>query len=193
MKAIIETERLIIRELLPEDKEGMFLLDSNAEVHKYIGTKPVTTIQQSIDVIAFVRQQYTDHGIGRWAMLEKSTNEFIGWIGFKLMKTPVNKHVDFIDFGYRLRQEYWNMGFATEGSEGCLKYGLNTLQLTDIYAMTDLNNGASRRVLEKVGFSLIEVFEYDAEPNWRKPNELTTWYQHKGTTAQNSSKKTMIK
>ena len=175
---IIETDRLIIRSLLPQDDEGMFHLDSDPEVHRYIGNKPVKIIEESRDVIAFIRQQYEEFGIGRWAMLDRMNNEFIGWIGFKLVKGPINKHSNFIDFGYRTRQKFWNRGYATEASKACLEYGLTTLKYKDIYAMTDINNAASRRVLEKTGFRLIEIFEYDAEPNWRAPNELTTWYKY---------------
>ena len=43
MKALLETERLILREILPTDIEGMFELDSNPIVHKYLGNKPVKT------------------------------------------------------------------------------------------------------------------------------------------------------
>lgn len=45
MKIFAETERLILRELLPSDDYGMFELDSDHEVHRYLGNKPVTTIE----------------------------------------------------------------------------------------------------------------------------------------------------
>jgi [ribosomal protein S5]-alanine N-acetyltransferase len=50
-KIFIETERLLLREMLPEDAAGMFELDSDPEVLKYIGTQPLTDIQQSRDVM----------------------------------------------------------------------------------------------------------------------------------------------
>ncbi len=45
MKIFIETERLMIRELVPEDETGMFELDSDPEVHRFLGNKPVNTIK----------------------------------------------------------------------------------------------------------------------------------------------------
>src|SRR3954462_3045386 len=102
MKIFAETERLILRELLPTDAEGMFELDSDADVHKYVGKKPVKTIDECRDVIEFIRAQYVSNGIGRWAVIEKSTNNFVGWSGLKLMKEKVNGHIDFYDIGYRL-------------------------------------------------------------------------------------------
>lgn len=83
---ILETPRLIIRELLPTDEEGMFAMDSDPEVHRYLGDKPYTDVQQSRENIAIVRQQYRDNGIGRWAVELKNTGEFIGWTGFKRMR-----------------------------------------------------------------------------------------------------------
>jgi len=109
---------------------------------------------------------------------EKDTNDFVGWMGFKYMEGPVNKHTNYYDFGYRLARRFWGKGYATESSKAALDYGLETLQLKGIYAMTDINNLASRNVLEKVGFNYIETFGYDAaEPIWRERGQPTTWYK----------------
>ena len=177
MSVYIETDRLYIRELTLADDKGMFEMDSDPLVHKYIGKKPVATIDESRKVIEFVRQQYKDHGIGRWAVLEKGTDDFVGWTGFKLMTTPVHGHSGHYDFGYRLTRKHWGKGYATESGKASFKYGIETLKFKDVYGMTDVNNAASRHVLEKIGFTFVELFKYDAEPNWRAEGELTTWYQ----------------
>ncbi|MDV7390491.1 GNAT family N-acetyltransferase, partial [Arthrospira platensis SPKY1] len=83
VKIFAETERLILREIMPSDIDGMFKLDSDPEVHKYLGNKPVTDRKQIINVINFIRKQYIDNGIGRWAIVDKKTNDFIGWTGLK--------------------------------------------------------------------------------------------------------------
>lgn len=179
METILETERLILRPLAATDVHGLFLLDSDPEVHRYIGQRPIKTEEEAANVIAIIRQQYQDYGIGRWAVIEKATNDFIGWCGFKYMTEPVNKHVNHYDFGYRLRSNFWNKGFATEASAAWLRHATDVLHLKEIYAMTDIDNMASRRVLEKTGFRLAEIFPYDALPNWREPNAPTTWYEYK--------------
>lgn len=84
----IETERLILRELLPSDDKDMFELDSNPEVHKYLGENPVKNINQVQKVITMVRNQYQTNGIGRWATIEKETGLFIGWSGLNLLPNP---------------------------------------------------------------------------------------------------------
>lgn len=92
MKIITETERLMIRELLLTDDEEMFELHSDPEVHKYLGNKTVTSKEQIIEIINFVRQQYADYGVGRWAMLNKKTNEFVGWTGLEFVTKETNNH-----------------------------------------------------------------------------------------------------
>jgi len=82
MDHFIETERLYIRELLPEDEEGMFEMDSDPEVHRFVGQRPIKTHEEAHNTINFIRKQYEDNGIGRWAVIEKETNGFIGWTGF---------------------------------------------------------------------------------------------------------------
>lgn len=180
MNVLIETERLLIRPLEITDYTGMFEMDSDPEVHRYVGNEPVKNIERIKEVIGMVRQQYEDFGIGRWAVIEKATNDFAGWTGFKFMTGPINNHNNFHDFGYRLARRFWGLGYATEAGQAALSYGIQTLNFKDIYAMTDIDNAASRRVLEKLRFKHIETFDYDAEPNWRTTGEPTTWYRWVG-------------
>ena len=169
MKIFAETERLILRELVPADDAGMFELDSDPEVHLYLGNKPVTSIEQSREAIAFIRLQYIENGIGRWAVIEKATGDFIGWSGLKLLTTEVNHHILFYDIGYRLIKRYWGKGYATESALAALSYGFNELKLTEIYGMADVDNLGSNNILKKIGLNFIETFDYDGVMhNWYK-------------------------
>lgn len=149
-------------------------------MHKYVGGKPTQTVEDTLGVIDFVRGQYVDYGIGRWAIIEKQTGDFVGWTGFKMMTERVNNHVNFYDFGYRLTRSKWQQGFGYEAALSSLAYGIEKYGFTDIYAMTDPDNAGSRRILEKLGFELKEIFNYDASPTWRQQEELTTWYKFAG-------------
>lgn len=71
MQLLIETERLLIREILPTDEQGMFELDSDSRVHQYLGGNPFTDIKQTRDLIIFIQRQYEEFGIGRWAVIQK--------------------------------------------------------------------------------------------------------------------------
>ncbi|NEM98504.1 GNAT family N-acetyltransferase [Pontibacter burrus] len=167
MQIFVETERLLLRELLPSDDRGMFELDSAFEVHRYLGNKPIKRIEESRNAIEFIRQQYLENGIGRWAVIEKETNCFVGWAGLKYVKETTNCHTNFYDLGYRFIKRFWGNGYATEAAEASIDFGFEQLKLKDIYAMVDVNNGASRRVLEKVGLTFIETFDLNGNAhNW---------------------------
>jgi RimJ/RimL family protein N-acetyltransferase len=163
----IETARLILRPLTEDDAEGMFRLDSDPEVHRYIGNKPIKTLQEAMDVITFIRQQYIDNGIGRWAVIERSTGNFLGWAGLKLMRTYINGHIDHYDIGYRLIPEYWNKGYATESALAWKDHALNTLKVDKIYGVAHIDNAASNRILQKTGLQFVEQFEHEGiQCNW---------------------------
>lgn len=160
MKIFAETERLILRELLPEDAADMFEMDSDPEVHIFLGNQPVQSIEQSKADIEFIRKQYIENGIGRWAVIEKASNSFIGWAGLKLMKETHNNHSNYYDLGYRFSKRFWGKGYATEAAAAARDYGFNELKLDEIIGIADINNLGSINVLEKVGLKKISVFDY---------------------------------
>ncbi len=169
MQFYIETERLILRDLLPTDDAGMFELDSDADVHRYVGRKPVQNIEQSREVIALIREQYMTNGIGRWAVIEKSSGDFVGWSGLKLVNWEVNGHINYYDLGYRFIKKHWGKGYATETALAAVGFGWDTLKLNEICGFADVNNLASRRVLEKVGLRFEGTFINDwDEQAWYK-------------------------
>ncbi len=161
MKIFIETERLILRELVPTDRNGLFAVDSDPDVNTYLGKKPVKTIEQTDDIIAFIRKQYVDNGIGRWAMIEKNRNNFVGWCGLKLVKELTNNHINYYDLGYRLNKSYWGKGFGTEAAKATLNYGFNNMNLKDIHAIADSQNMASKNIIQKIGLKYINTFTLD--------------------------------
>jgi RimJ/RimL family protein N-acetyltransferase/GNAT superfamily N-acetyltransferase len=169
IKVFAETERLLLREILPSDVDAMFELDSDPEVHKYLGNNPVTNKEQIVDVIHFIRQQYIDNGIGRWAVIDKRTNAFIGWTGLKFVTELTNGRKNYYDLGYRLIRKFWGQGIATETALISLDYAFNKLKIDEVYAAASCENLASNKILQKVGMSFIETFYYeDIKCNWYK-------------------------
>lgn len=169
MKLTIETQRLVLRELLPTDAQSFFEMDSNVEVHKYLGNNPMQSLEQAHEAIAQVRQQYLENNIGRWAAIEKSSGAFIGWSGLKLVKENWNNHMNFYDIGYRFSPHYWGKGYASESAMAALEYGFSTMQLKEIIGTANVENKASRRVLEKCGLTFKEQFFWkDIQCDWLK-------------------------
>lgn len=160
MRTSIETERLLLRELQPSDDAGMFELDSNPAVHRYLGNNPVTNIEQAREAIVYIRQQYLENGIGRWAVILKETGEFIGWTGLKRNKN-VNGHDIYYDLGYRFIEKHWGKGYAYETAKAFVDFGFNEMKLEKINAYADFDNFASRKVLEKAGMHFVNFFDED--------------------------------
>lgn len=167
MKIFIETERFLLRELVPEDANGLFELDADPEVHRYLGNKPIYTMAQAIEVIQMIRQQYLDNGIGRWAVVDKNTMEFIGWSGLKLVTEMTNNHINYYDLGYRLIRKHWHKGIGTETAIASLAYAFDTLNVKEVFGMADCDNIASNKILSKAGLRLVEEFDHDGiRHNW---------------------------
>ncbi len=168
MKIYLETPRLIIREIEMTDVDDMFEMDSDPEVHKYILQSPVQTKEEILGYIEMIRQQYKDNGIARWAVVDKESNEMLGWCGIKFYTDELNGHQNFYEHGYRFKQKHWGKGLATESSKAVLDWGFQNLKTDTIYAITDLGNAGSIHVLNKLGFEFKEVFQYDEnlDCNW---------------------------
>lgn len=173
MRILAETERLILRELAYTDQNDLFEMDADPEVHLYIENNPVKSIDEIQKAIEMIKKQYEENGIARWAVVEKMTNECIGWSGLKYHNQPLNNHINFYDLGYRFKQKHWGKGFATESSMAILDYGFKNLNTDTFYAITDPKNEHSKKVLTKLGFDFQETFEYEGAP--------TDWFELKKT------------
>src|SRR5205823_10738173 len=85
----------------------------------------------------------------------KPTGEVIGFAGLKYLD-DVNE----VDLGYRFFKEHWGKGLATEASKPVVAYGFEVLRLHRIVGIADIENKASIRVLEKVGFRFEKFTTY---------------------------------
>ena len=165
MKTLIETERLLLREITLNDTAKMFKLHSNPDVQKYTGEPMIESKEEMEQAIQARVGNYAKYGYGRWATFLKDGMQFIGWAGLAYLP-----EFDEIDLGYRFLPTYWGMGFATEASHAILTYGFDTLKLKRIIAIAMKGNKASIRVMEKVGMKFDKLAPY--EPG----GEDVVWY-----------------
>lgn len=155
MASILETQRLILRELNPNDAENFYKLNLNPNVIKYTGNSAFKDINEAKDFL----ENYPDYkinGFGRWAVINKSNNEFLGWCGLKY-----DKNHDETDIGFRFFEEHWNKGFATESAKACINFGFGNLNLKTIIGRAMSENIASIKVLEKIGLRFERAFDFD--------------------------------
>ena len=171
MQIHTESERLYFRNILPQDENDLFEMDSDPAVHRFLGNNPVVSIDTIREVIAMLTKQYETNGIARWGVIDKETDEFIGWAGLKYYGDEgMNGHTHFYEHGYRFKQKHWGKGYATEASRAILDYGFKTFGVDKIYAIVDVDHKDSQRVLEKLGFKNAGTFDYEYL-------EKTFWYE----------------
>lgn len=144
---IFETDRLLVRQYIFEtDAENFFLLNSDEEVMRYIRA---TKSKEECD--AFLKQIIESYKInpliGRWAAEEKAKEKFVG--SFAII--PIEGTED-IQLGYAFLKDNWGKGFASELTKAGLDYYFTNTQADHIYAIAELGNTASHKVLFKNGF-----------------------------------------
>lgn len=143
MKQITETSRLTLREFELSDAEKMWELNSDPDVIKFTGDPPFDSIEKAGEFIKNYKD-YSENGYGRWAVIAKDKNDFVGWCGLKLNED------NFVDIGFRFFKKDWNKGYATESAKACLDYGFSDLNLNEIIGRASSENTASIRVLKKL-------------------------------------------
>lgn len=156
MKTILQTPRLILRELSVDDAENFYALNSNPNVVKYTGDPPFHSISEAEEFLKNYNP-YAAYGYGRWAVIEKETGKFIGWCGLKFDGKET-------DIGFRFFEEHWGKGFATESAKACLDYGFTKLNLEEIIGRAMHKNLGSIRVLEKIGMKYESEMECALHP-----------------------------
>ena len=164
------TERFILRDIEFIDAKDIYELDSDPDVHEFLGKNPLKTIEEAEAIIDYIRKQYTDWGIGRWAIIDKTDQAFVGWTGLKY-ETVLRNEFNYYDLGYRLKKKYWRKKIATETALAAVDYGFNELNLKQIGGAADIDHIVSNKVLQKVGLKFVDTFTYD--------DSLCNWYNLK--------------
>ncbi len=149
---ILETERLILREIIETDDEFVLDLLNQPSFIKYIGDRNVRTIEQAREFIENrYRQSYREHGFGLYAVELKSEipnpKSQIGICGFVKRDSLPDA-----DIGFAFLPQFCGKGYALESANAVMKYGRDVLGLARVLAITSQDNESSGRLLEKIGF-----------------------------------------
>ena len=157
MERIVETERLWLRELNPGDAESFYLLNLDPEVIKYTGDDPFINIEEA-EKFLLNYDHYRKYGFGRWAVMRKTDNVFLGWCGLKYIED-----IDEYDIGFRFFKKFWGQGYATESAKACLELGFKKFNLPVIIGRALKENRASIHVLQKIGLSFYKEADFEGK------------------------------
>ena len=141
IKKILETPRLILRELSPadlsaicrvlQDKETMYAYEhafSDEEVQAWLNNQ---------------LRRYREDGFGLWGVELKENGELIGQCGLT-WQSITDRRV--VEVGYLFERAYWHQGFATEAAIACKEYAFNVLGYSEVFSIIRDNNFASQKV-----------------------------------------------
>jgi len=161
MAYFIETERLQLREFTLADAPYMLRQLNEPSFIENIADRGVRTLQQAEMYLQNgAITSYEKSGFGFWAVIEKTSGQTIGMCGLvKRDKLPD------VDLGYSFLPEYFGNGYAFEAAQACLHVAKQQYQLQTLLAIVNVENTASRNLLEKLGFHYERMMAmYDNEP-----------------------------
>ena len=144
---ILETERLLLRRFTANDIDAVFAMRSDADLMRFIRA-PQTDRKEAESWINLVSSRWESERIGFCAVIEKASQQFVGWCGLWRLK-----ETDETEVGYALVKDFRGKGFASEAAEAFLVYGFEVLLLKEIVAVARPENRASRAVMERIGMS----------------------------------------
>jgi len=148
---ILETQRLSLRHLLPDDLDSLYALYRDPEIRRYF-PEGTLTYEETKEELEWFLNGHPDHPeLGLWATLHKETNQFIGRCG--LLPWTIDQRPE-VEVAYLLAKEYWGQGLGTEAAQAIVQYGFEQLKLTRLICMIYPENQASVKVAMNIGMTL---------------------------------------
>ncbi len=144
----LETNRLILREILPGDAGALLHIFGDDEVTRYFGMTTFTSIEQAQQLIKGMTERFKNKVRIRWGITLKGEHMVIGTCGYP--DWDRSQHLGAI--GYDLASAYWRKGIATEAVTALLKFGYENMALNRIEALVMQENIASIQLLRKLRF-----------------------------------------
>jgi ribosomal-protein-alanine N-acetyltransferase len=162
----LETARLVLRAIIPEDRFVIFENYSDPDVANWFFDRPLARIEQADQIISeFIEKTMEGKGLA-WAILLKESGEFVGTCSYENFEAALQGEI-----GFDLAKKRWGHGYMAEALAEIITYGFTALGLVKIEAHTYSHNSRARRVLERLGFEVDVVREDShcyslARTNW---------------------------
>ena len=158
---ILETPRLLLRHLIPEDLDDLYALYSDPEIRRYFPEGTLTYEETKEELEWFLHGHPKHPELGLWATIHKETNQFIGRCG--LLPWTIDGRYE-VEVAYLIAKEYWGQGLGTEAAQGVLQYGFEQLGLARLICLIDRDNQASMRVAQNIGMTFEKEGEDEKGP-----------------------------
>ncbi|UOQ84676.1 GNAT family N-acetyltransferase [Gracilibacillus salinarum] len=156
---VIETDRLILRQVTKDDAESMLAYLSDQDVMKYYGLEPFKSIDDALDELAWYQSIFEENKGIRWGITIKEQGRVIGSCGFLNFVSEHRRS----EIGFELSKEYWGYGIASEALGAIITYGFEQWNLQRIQALIEPPNSSSKKLVESKGFiqeGLLRNYEF---------------------------------
>lgn len=146
----LRTERLLLRRWRESDRAPYAALNADPVVMEHF---PATLTRAESDaMVDSIETRFDDRGYGLWAVEVVGGPAFIGFVG--LSRPGFDAHfTPAVEVGWRLAQEGWGHGYATEAARAAIEDGFTRVGLREIVSFTTPRNTRSRAVMERLGMT----------------------------------------
>lgn len=153
----LETDRLLLRKISPEDADDFFEFASDLQVALYTTWNPHQSVEQSRQTIKSILAKYETGEPGAWGITLKTSPKLIGYCGLSHWEPDHRKASLF----YFLERAYWGQGLVTEAVRALLDFGFERMDLNRIGANGHPANRATFKVLAKAGLQYEATYRQD--------------------------------
>lgn len=150
MPVIAQTPRARLRTWRHGDQAKLARYCNTEQVMEHLGgVQPMRSLREDV---RWFRQCWSDNGHGYWVVERRSDDAFLGFCGLDLLKHDVPQALTGeVEIGWRLREDAWGQGYATEAASVVLDLAFRIHNMDRVVSRTDVANGASIRVMRKLG------------------------------------------
>jgi ribosomal-protein-alanine N-acetyltransferase len=149
MKTILETHRLILREMSLDDLDFIAEVMGHREVMRY--WPRCHSREEAADWIKRQHERYERDGVGYWLAVDKASKQPVGQAGLLVLEVDGKREMA---LGYIVHRPFWRMGYGTEAAAASRDYGLATLGERRIIALVRPENLPSQGLARKLGMTV---------------------------------------
>lgn len=143
---ILESDRLILRQLKESDAEEIYNGFINQKEFLYYANKKRRTLEEEKSSLINIDNKYKSKNYYNWIITRKDDNKIIGSINLR-----VEEINEMVEFNYAIDNRYTKNGYMTEALNLVKNYCLNELKVNRFQGGCCIENIASKRVMEKCG------------------------------------------
>ena len=164
----LQTVNLKLRPCTPADRSDFIDLELDPEVMRFLNGGPVDHETTDPEKVTFLMPRGTEPDV--WTAQRIDNGAFVGWFCLSSENDGV------AEIGYRLRQDAWGKGYASEAALALVNWAFETADLEKVVACTMATNTGSRRVMEKIGMKYIRTVPFEAA-HFPEAEQGEVWYE----------------